>query len=833
MISSLKNLPFKFIRYNKFIVLSSIFSIVISVALIISMFMFTNSAERTMSEKIKDLYGNVDISISYNTSTGKVIDKQLVDSIKAINGVDEVSQVIVGRLYVGSSSPFSVYSVGVDNSGLSKTRYKYKQDIAENQIIINDSLAKRLMVDREQALVINGKSFTVIDTFEDINQSASVPDVVLINIKDIRELLKADLEATHLMIDIMDTVDGIDVAKELKGIDNDLVVDLVEEDEFIRASIDSAKTFMIILSVLVIIMCALFINSNFQSFLYKYRNQFALIRAIGGSSKQAFNIVFIQCTFINSIGVLMGLLCSILSSRYLTGFLNNQFNLQADGSDFSFKIALVISLILFISIELFMLFPAIKSSKILPLKIMEENEQLEGMGNLGKIAGILGIVISFILMGVGIKTALAGGTSIGFGILSSIFLIIGVFVLFPYYTRHLLTAVLPIAQLFAGSGAVVAIKNLIPQVRKSTVIIIAVSTMVMIAVFGSTFFNTILVNNEKYLKSQFATEIVVTDRDSMQSQLDSSFKSSLINLNGVHKVSVLSNNSQLYFKAKDGLSYVEYCYADLTNILQSETIRVINGSVNSGVVITKPFADSHSLKAGDTIYIRKLTNNKEAITEINPEIGFEGLTIGAIIEDFSIRPGASLILDWDNSNYINESTTFYKALIESSNTEATLKGLADLKGQYPQIKWATLTQALRESRQVMTQRWILFIIVVAAILLSLTLGIINILMNNILTKRKEYAVLRTLKLNQRGLLNIIITQVVVYILTGAGLGLVLGTIISNIISLTENVHFAYVDFRLMLIIMCILMLICLLVFIPLGLRLANRKIADEVQIEMM
>ena len=233
------------------------------------------------------------------------------------------------------------------------------------------------MVDKQREIMINGKPFTVIDIFEDINQSASMPDVILLNIIDFKDLLKTDIEATHLLINVMDTVSNLDLAKELKELDRDFVVDLVAEDEFIRASIDSAKTFMIILSILVIIMCALFIISNFQSFLYKYRNQFALIRAIGGSSKQAFNIVFIQCTIINSVGILIGLISSYISSRYLTGFLSNQFLLQADGGDFSFTIAFAISFILFLVIEVFMLFPAIKSSKILPLKIIEKNEQLE------------------------------------------------------------------------------------------------------------------------------------------------------------------------------------------------------------------------------------------------------------------------------------------------------------------------------------------------------------------------------------------------------------------------------------------------------------------------
>ena len=127
------------------------------------------------------------------------------------------------------------------------------------------------------------------------------------------------------------------------------------------------------------------------------------------------------------------------------------------------------------------------------------------------------------------------------------------------------------------------------------------------------------------------------------------------------------------------------------------------------------------------------------------------------------------------------------------------------------------------------QRWLIFIIVLVVILVSLVVGIINMLINNILSKRKEYAILRTLKLNKKELVKLILTQIIIYIFIGTLLGVVLGTIVCNIIR--EGFDVIYVGYKVMLIIVGLLFFISFAISVPFGINLANKKIAEEIALD--
>ncbi|MBS7731601.1 hypothetical protein KIN10_05610, partial [Vibrio cholerae] len=71
-----------------------------------------------------------------------------------------------------------------------------------------------------------------------------------------------------------------------------------------------------------------------------------------------------------------------------------------------------------------------------------------------------------------------------------------------------------------GNVSYIAIKNLVPQVRKNTFVILTVSAMMTIAVFGSVMLKTIQQNEENYLKEQYPTSIVLTSRLGYDSNIE-------------------------------------------------------------------------------------------------------------------------------------------------------------------------------------------------------------------------------------------------------------------------------------------------------------------------
>ncbi|MED4235779.1 FtsX-like permease family protein [Priestia megaterium] len=61
------------------------------------------------------------------------------------------------------------------------------------------------------------------------------------------------------------------------------------------------------------------------------------------------------------------------------------------------------------------------------------------------------------------------------------------------------------------------------------------------------------------------------------------------------------------------------------------------------------------------------------------------------------------------------------------------------------------------------QRWGIFIVVIATLVVSTMVGVFNSLANNIYSKRKEFAVLRAMGMTPKSIRKVILSQVNLYI----------------------------------------------------------------------
>jgi ABC-type antimicrobial peptide transport system permease subunit len=831
MILSLKDIAFKLLKNNKFIVISSIVSIMLAVTLIVNLFVLAENAEISLEQEIQKQYGAMDISVGYNSDSAKIISKQMIEKIDSLPYINNVSKVLIGKLNIdyGNSQDFMVYSVGVQNDFLSKSKYKYTKDILTNEVILNQGLAEGLRKSEGDQINVNGRSLKIIEIIDNIQQDSAMPDMLIANHATLQSLLNDGKEATYVMLKLSDKSRNLEVANELQKIDRDFRVDIAEEQEFMKTNIANLKTFQIFLSILILIISSLLVLSNFQIFLYNYRNQFALIRALGGSSGQAFKLVFIQCTFINIIGIILAFAISYISCSYLLDLFNNLFSFKASSIKFPYITAGLVSCASFLIIELFMLIPAIKSSKILPLRIMQSNEEIAINYKYSKRWGIS----ILILAGTVLVSAIVrknSGDSMLLGVIASILLTVGIYILFMYYLKQILGFFLPAIKIIGGNASFVAIKNLIPQVKNNGPIIIAISTMIIISVFGGNTFKTLKINDESFLRQQYPADIVVTDRNKLDSKLDSSFKSDLDKLQGVKHTSILSDGS-MFVQTEKGLRPLRYSLANLEPMVQAGLIPRIDGDIRTTIVVTKAFANENHLAVGDIIYIKPRAHDGEPNTAVDTKNGFKGISIGAIVDKVPAISYDQALIDWSNEGFNGETGVFLKALVMTDNQDATMKDLKLLRQKYPSIKWGTLTQALEESEQIFYQRWAFFIVFLVIIFCALFLGIFNILMNNMVTKRKEYAILRTLELDKKGMIKVLLTQALVFILVGVILGCLLGMAITLVLSFAEHGYLSInVQYQLTSIIISVLILLTIFIFTPFAINLANKKISEEIKI---
>lgn len=818
---SIKGLALRFFKANKFIAFSSIIGVMLSISLIITMGVFAINAEQSLENEFKKVYGDMDLSVGYNLGQNKIIDKKLFHQITADESIDQYSGVLVTKFTVNQLNA-DIYTVGVENDALVKSKYHFNEDLNANEVILNKALAEALNVQIGDSILIENKPFIVKEVLSDSNAAGLIPDMLILSRATVQEITYektgVNNEATYILIKAADNTDIMPLTNEIRAIDSELRIDVAEENEFLQTNLESLNIFMIILSFLLLIVTSLLIISNFEVFLYKYKNQFAIMRSIGATSKQMFKVILIQGSLINVIGAILGLILAIISNQFLLEWFEKLFAFEISVTDFNYKIAIIVMLISMIIIEIFMLFPSYKSAKVLPFKIMRENEQTDFLNKkVSKCSGKILIFSSIFLILLGVAQ-----NSVGILLIAALLLVLAIFRFFPIYLSPILTRILPVIRYIFGNPSYVAIKNLIPQVRKNTFVVLMISTMMIIAVFGSAFLKTLEKNDEQYLQVQYPTNIVVESRVVRSSTIDPfELQASIKDISSVEGVSTLSTANSAELKRGDRYISLNYALADLKEMERQGLLTSIPENVDNIVILTRDYADKYQLEVGDKLELGLYSDEEQRVVSTGTVV------VSNIVEKL---PGSyfDAYMDWQNITYRTESTRLNKAFVSSDDPTTTLQELEKVKTKYPaQLQINSYEQSLEKSKEMFYQRWAIFIAFIIVMLLSVMVGVFNTLINNIHSKRKEFAVLRTISVDRKGIVKIILTQIILYILIGLIFGIVSGILLTYVLVLIDPTIVSF-DFRFILIISLIMINMAFLIFTPFAYKLGGKKIILEL-----
>ncbi|MEH7266483.1 ABC transporter permease, partial [Priestia megaterium] len=252
---SLKGLALRLFRANKFIVFSSILSIAIASMLALSMVLFSFNAQSTLKAELRQMYGDMDLSVGFNINQNKVVSPSLTEQISKNKKVEQLSRVSVTHVTVDEINS-SIYTAGVENSDLAKSRYHFKHFLDHNSVAINKGLAKTLHAKVGDKVSIQGHSFTLVELINDLDSTGIAPDMILMNQKTAKEYNRLNdhvhADATYLLIKATKETNVLTLSNEIKSYDKDLRIDITEQDPFVKSNLQSLQVFVIVLSFLVL-----------------------------------------------------------------------------------------------------------------------------------------------------------------------------------------------------------------------------------------------------------------------------------------------------------------------------------------------------------------------------------------------------------------------------------------------------------------------------------------------------------------------------------------------------------------------------------------------------
>lgn len=820
---SIQGLALRLFRDNKFIVFSSIFSIAIAVMLVLSMVLFSFNAQNALKNEFKQMYGDMDLSVGFNVDQNKVISPTLTNQIAKNKRVEKTSKISLTRVKLNKINS-SIYTIGVENDSLAKSRYHFKQSLDEKSVAINKGLAKTLNVKVGDKVVIEGKPFTLVEIIKDLDATSIAPDVIIMNQKianmyvEINDHIKA--EATYLLIEANEGTNLFTLSNEIKSYDKDLRIDITEQDPLIKGNLQSLHTFVIVLSILVLIVTSLLIISNFELLLYKMKNQFAIMRSLGATTRQLSKMIFIQSTMINVAGVCIGFLLAFFSQQFIYSWMSKVFDISSSATHFNLGIAVIIAMCSFIIIQLFLLIPSYKSAKILPIKIMQQNEKLDfGYSKVRVILFkiLVGISLFLIIASQVMPTKEENGVFLL--LTASILILLAFLIIFPVWLPNLLEMLLPLGQKIFGKEYYVSIKNLIPQVKKNTLIILTISALMMIAVFGSVTLKTIQNNEQEVLKSDFPTPIVLDTRLNYNTKIDpTELTKEVEKLPDVKSVSSLSTLGLGELQGQKKFIDFNYALVDIQRLQKQGLIHhfKIENNDNS-IIVSKDFAQQYHLKSGQKVQLGLYSNERQ-------EIETKGTYIISAIEKQMLN-SADVYMNLNNKEF--SGPKFYRLYIDSDHVESAVKQLEGIKGQFPEIKISNYEQLVKQATGMFYQRWGIFMLVITTLVICTMVGVFNSLVNNIYSKRKEYAVLRAMGIKPTGIRNVILSQVITYIIIGLSIGIVLGIVVTYVLLLVDPGKIT-IDYKVIIAIVVAMITSSTLLFTYLGNKIGNQSISLEL-----
>jgi putative ABC transport system permease protein len=268
-------------------------------------------------------------------------------------------------------------------------------------------------------------------------------------------------------------------------------------------------------------------------------------------------------------------------------------------------------------------------------------------------------------------------------------------------------------------------------------------------------------------------------------------------------------------------------YTDLRKMAEQGVIPDISVDPSSSVVFSKSYANNLGVKTGDKINIKHFPYNGDQKVKVT-------LTVVSII-DFIPGDGT------DGNVLIDRSNPFLKTNkelplrsvfldIDESNRTEVLNGLNELQREYTEISWGDLQTQLESIHQQMNQRFTILWAVLAVVSLIGCFGIVNTLSASIHAQRREYAILRAVRITPYELKKIIVLQGVLFSCIAIIIGIATGIFMTYGFSLALDAKFI-ISWKTLTMVGCSVILISLIASFPIAHNLSKKTIIRDLTLD--
>lgn len=715
---NLKEISRVFILRSKVLSVSCILSIGLAVVLIISMSNFVMNAQDSYRQKLSAEYGDCDVVASYSgySSIGE-------EAIQAIEAMEDVAGTGAGR--AGGELEINgkkVYAIGVNDNAMMKSRYRYTVNLEDNQIAVNQVLAEALGCKAGDVLEIAGKRITVRQIIKNTSSTGSAA-IALMNMGTLSELTEEEEKANFIMIKVKEGGSIQGVEKELRIQYPRLELTVVEGDWVFQETFQAFSGFLVILGIMVLLTAGFMVLGIFRGFLYKYNQDMAVIRAMGGSASQVKRIFLRAALLLNGAGCLLGITLAAAVNKGMLKFFDADINLTGYHARFYPFRSGIITLGIFLWVSFMLFFSISRNLKILPVAAIRDNERdnfgkKKGMGRKGKRRG------------------------------KAVFLL-----------------------RLPGRDFYISVKLLAAKMKENFFMTVVLGLIVLFSLAGASLNSVISRNNSQYVKNQYLTDTVVSSSSYISYGETMKIYDSLKSTEGIDASLVLINGDE----AEVDKRKVSYQLADLEAM---EKQGIFDDSImeENRMVISDALAKELDIKAGDIVDITSpgkfIRDERGFRTGYKEEPQKAALYVSAVVPQSRLSY-YDMYINMDEREFFQEDMGMSKIYISGDRDKAD-SVLAELKIKYQGLKWSNYEEELDLGQKVLDKHLEIFNSVIGLLVAIAGIGWLHSVRTMIVSRRREYAILRMQGLSVRRLKKVIFLQILLYLFAGFGAGILTG-----------------------------------------------------------
>ena len=774
-------LALKTVRHNpKRLILTAV-AVALGVALVSSVFTFTNSLSKGFGDLFSTIYSTIDVvvepdpkaNLDPNSKVGLFTAAE-VATISALPGVTAAEGGVAyergglldpaGDAALGQGAPTLLYN-WTGNADLDRaTLIDGRAPAADNEVVVDVDTFTKLKISlggtAKLASETGVKDLTVVGTVRfGKNNDLQTASLMYANENTVREIgggltnynfvavLTADGASPSAVVDEITPT----LPKDTRAITAEAKAK--EQSAALNNILKYVNIFALVFGLVSLFVGAYIIVNTFRIIVTQRTREFGLLRAIGAHGKQIRTMILLEAAAVgliaSTLGILLGWLLALGLGALVESFSGNilgAITLPLNGVLLGYGLGMAITIVS-------ALLPAIHASNISPMEALREagtagKKSLTVRNIVGGAMTVAGIASVFIGLYVNVPKAWIW-VAIG-----AVLVVLGVTLLAAQVLVPMAFGLRGILSRLWGVNGTLAANNIRREPRRSAntaaALMIGVMLLALVATFTASFKDT--------FTSQFKTTtadlfVVPTSGPIPQGALDV-----ISGTEGVANVVRMGQTKVTFDGADFAVTYVDAAHA--SELFEFPTDRPLS-KLDGGVFID-PTIQALGYKVGDQVTLKSLA-------------GTETLTVTGLYES---KGDQAFLVDWPQGQALVSDPAIVEALVgfkAGANADTTTAAVKDaLATNFPLVQPqspASLTKLFNQG--IDTFLGFISAMLGAALIIAI-LGVANTLLLSVTERTREIGLLRAVGIKRSAVWGMITLESVVMALFGTILGIILG-----------------------------------------------------------